>query len=355
MIDRTPILARTWRLLCSLKLAIVLASAATLLTMGGSLVMHYNPRVFGSMDAMPLGEWLRSAGADNLKLAWWVHLAGILVLLLGLNTLCCFIDWARNLRGRWRKSGEYLIHLGFVLIVAAYLWGSWAGMRSEGVRIFVGEVREIKALPGHYLRLEAFEPIFGEGGRPIDMLSSVALLQGDRELKRGVVKTNTPLLWEGLVVVPASFGRVPSGFNFFVAGRGATALTVGARLELDGGSLLRVRNFFPDAVRRSGGQAIFRGDTLGDPAIELELLQPGREPWRGWYFLRDEIPFPLVEAGLRLWPTEPIYDVFSVLTINRDPGAPLAMTGALLMLAGVLLATASFYYKRVRGDRPDVI
>jgi len=355
MIDRHLILTRTWRLLCSLKLAIVLASAATLLTMGGSLVMHYNPRVFGNMDTMVLADWLRSFGATNLRLAWWVYLAGVLVLLLGLNTLCCFIDWARNLRNRWRKSGEYLIHLGFVLIVAAYFWGSWAGMRSDGVRIFVGEVREIEAMPGHYLRLEAFEPLFGQGGRPVDMLSSVALLQGDQVVKRGVVKTNTPLLWEGLVVVPASFGRIPAGFNFFVAGRGATALTVGTHLELAGGTRLRVTNFFADAVRRADGQVAFRGDALGNPAIELELLQPGREPWRGWYFLRGEIPFPLVQAGLRLWPTEPAYEVYSVLTINRDPGAPLAFAGALLMLAGVLLAAGSFYYKRARGDRPEVV
>jgi len=354
MNNRSLILGKTWRLLCSLKLAIVLASAATLLTMGGSLVMHYNPRVFGNMDAMVLGEWLRSAGAAHPKLAWWVYLAGILVLLLGLNTLCCFIDWARNLRSRWRKSGEYLIHLGFVLIVVAYAWGSWTGMRSEGVRIFVGEVRELQARPGHYLRLEAFEPQFGESGRPLDMLSSVALLQGDRVVKRGVVKTNTPLLWEGLVVVPSSFGRFPSGFTFFVSGRGAVPLSVGTRLELDGGSQLRVTNFFPDAVRRADGAAAFRSDALGDPAIELELLQPGRESWRGWYFLRGEIPFPLVAAGLRLWPTEPLYEVFSVLTVNHDPGAGMALAGALLMLAGVLLAAGSFYYKRARGDRPEV-
>ena len=41
---------RIWKLLCSLKLAIVLASAATLLIMGGSLLMPFNPRIFAGMD-----------------------------------------------------------------------------------------------------------------------------------------------------------------------------------------------------------------------------------------------------------------------------------------------------------------
>jgi cytochrome c biogenesis protein len=350
----TAFLDKTWKLLCSLKLAIVLASAATLLIMGGSLRIPFNPRTFGGMDQMPLGDWLGSAGAARPDLSWWVFAAGALVLLLGVNTLCCFLDWLRNLRTRWRKSGEYLIHLGFVLVLAAYAWGSAAGFRSEGNRIFVGEVLEIAALPGYALRLDAFEAQLGAGGRPVDMLSTVALLKDDRVLAQGVVKTNSPLTRDGLVVVPASFGRQPAGFQFLLSGRGVVPLAAGSRLELDGGRGLRVLDFYPDAFRRGDGQAVYRGENFGNPAIRLELLQPGREPWRGWYFLGGELPYPLVEAGVRLWPTEPLYRVFSVLTVNYDPGAPLAMAGAAAMLAGVLLAAASFYYKRSRGDRPEV-
>jgi cytochrome c biogenesis protein len=349
------LLNRIWKLLCSLKLAIVLASAATLLIMGGSLLLPFYPRTFGPMDQLTLGDWLRTTGAARPQLTWWVFAAGALVLLLGVNTLCCFIDWARNLRARWRKSGEYLIHLGFILILVAYVWGSLAGFRSGGNRLFVGEVREIAGLPGYALRLEAFEPQLTAGGRPVDMLSSVALLHGDRVLAQKVVKTNDPLSRGGLVVVPASFGREPAGYTFFVSGHGAVPLAVGSRLELAGGRLLRMLDFYPDALPRGDGEAAYRGDTLGNPAIRLELLQPAQEPWRGWYFLRGEIPFPLLEAGVRLWPTDPLFRVYSELTVNYDPGAPLAMAGAAAMLAGVLLAAGSFYYKRSRGDRPEVL
>jgi cytochrome c biogenesis protein len=352
--NRSMLLNRTWKLLCSLKLAIVLASAATLLIMGGSLLIPSNPRIFGHMDEVALGEWLRTAGAGHPARTWWVFAAGALMLLLGVNTLCCFIDWVCSLRARWRKSGEYLIHLGFVLVLTAYVWGSLAGFRSEGTQLFVGEVQEIAALPGYYLRLDAFEPQLGASGRPVDMLSTVTLLHGDRVLSQGVVKSNTPLTRGGLIVVPSTFGRQPAGFNFFLSGRGAVPLSVGSRIELGGGRILRVLDFHADAARRSDGQAVYRGDELGNPAIRLELLQPGREPWRGWYFLRSEIPHPLVEAEVRLWPTEPLFRVFSVLTVNYDPGAPLAMVGAAAMLAGVLLAAGSFYYKRSRGDRPEV-
>lgn len=353
--NRSMFFNKTWKLLCSLKLAIVLASAATLLIMGGSLLIPFNPRIFGNMDALALGDWLRTTGAAHPARAWWVFAAGTLMLLLGLNTLCCFIDWVRNLRARWRKSGEYLIHLGFVLVLAAYVWGSLAGFRSEGNRIFVGEVREIAALPSYYLRLDAFEPQLGANGRPVDMLSTVTLLRGDSVLTHRVVKTNTPLTRGGLIVVPSTFGRQPAGFNFFLPGHGTVPLSVGSRIELGGGRMLRVLGFYADASRRSDGQAVFRGDDLGNPAIQLELLQPDHKPWLGWYFLRGEIPAPLIEAGVRLWPTEPLFRVFSVLSVNYDPGAPLAMVGAAVMLAGVLLAAGSFYYKRGRGDRPEVV
>jgi len=344
----------TWRLLCSLKLAIVLASAATLLTMGGSLVMHYNPDVFGDMDTMVLGEWLDTRGTLTPGLTWWLNGAGTFIVLLGINTLCCFIDWARNFRARWRKSGEYLIHLGFVLVLVAYIWGSLGGFRSTDNRLLVGEEMAIDEMPGFSLRLEAFEPVFNDSGRPMDMRSTIALLKEGETVARQVVKTNSPLTYKGLIVVPGSFGRVAEGFNFFLSGRGRIALTPGTTVPLDDGGRLRVVRFLPDAVRRSDDQPVPASRRLGNPAIELEVVRPDIAPWRGWYVLREGLPFPLIAAGVRLWPTDPVYRSYSVLTINRDPGAPLALVGSLAMLAGVLFAMGSFYYKRARGDRPDI-
>ena len=50
-------LQKIWRTCCSLKLAIILASIATLLAIGGSLVMHFNPAVFDGLDSATLSEW----------------------------------------------------------------------------------------------------------------------------------------------------------------------------------------------------------------------------------------------------------------------------------------------------------
>ncbi len=260
--------SKLWKFFCSLKLAIVLASASTLVVMGGSLVMPGNPQVFSAMDGHPFGAWLAVEAVKSPALTWWLPVAALLLFLLWLNTLCCFIDWLATLRRRWRKCGEYLIHLGFVLVLIAYAWGSVAGFRSEGNRVLVGQTVPL-SLPGMYLRLESFEPVYNRTGRPVDMLNSLVLLEGDRVVARALARTNHPLTWKGLAVLPASFGQTP------VAG------------------------------------------------------------WRGSGWRRD-------------------YRTYSVLTINYDPGANLALAGAVAMGSGVCLALFSFYRKRARGDRPDI-
>lgn len=253
--------SKTWKLLCSLKLAIVLASSATLLAVGGSLLMPFNPQVFGSLDRLPLGPWLNLVATREPGLTWWIPVGGVLVVLLGVNTLCCFIDWLLQFRARWRKGGEYLIHLGFVLILLAFLWGSQAGFRSEQNGLLVGQSKPLPQL-GVTLKLEAFKPVLAPSGRPLDMLNTLALYQGERLVKRVEARTNHPLTWKGLVVIPASYGQTLRG------GRSHT---------------------------------------------------------------------------------------YSLLTINYDPGARLAFAGSLAMGCGVLLTLVSFYRKRARGDRPDIV
>lgn len=183
------------------------------------------------------------------------------IYLLAVNSLCCFIDWLRFIKSRWRKCGEYLIHLGFVLILAAFLWGSQAGIRSAGNGLLVGQSLPLSQL-GLRLTLEAFEPVLAPSGRPLEMRNTLALYRGEELVKRVQTRSNDPLIWDGLVVIPTSYGQT---------------------------------------------------------------LRAGR------------------------------YRPYSILTINYDPGAKLAFTGAMAMGCGVLLTLVSFYRKRTRGDRPDIV
>lgn len=316
--------------------------------------MHFNPSVFGGIDELTLVSWWQTRGAKNMALSWWLLPFAGLVILLGMNTICCFLDWLRKIRGRWRKLGEYMIHLGCIMVLGAYIWGSFTGFRNDSIAVYLDQPAPIKGMPGYYLRLDQFEPVLNDQGRPLDMRSQVALLRGDKLVTKTTISINHPLLWRGLVVVPVSFGRDIRGFRFFRPQQVPIDLEAGSRLPLQTGGELSVELFYSDAVRRNG-QVFNRSNQLRDPALLLRIEQPGQSTWRGWYFLRESPPYPLVAAGLRIRPTQPLYKTYSVLTMNNDPGAKMALVGGGLLVTGIAIALASFYRKRRTGDHPDII
>lgn len=339
---------------CSLKLAIALASVATLLIMAGSLVMHFNPTLFAGMEEQTMARWLPRALAQAPHLVFWIPLSGACVLLLGINTACCLVDWLSKVRARWRKSGEYMIHTGFILLVAAYLWGNLGGFRYGPQQIFPGERLSIPGMPGYALQLDRFSPQVEPSGRPLDMLNQVSLWQGDRQVAAGTVRINHPLLHDGLVILPTSFGQELVGFRFHMPGAGFVSLAVGSRLPVTADLTLVVDAFFADARRTGQDKVMPVGSQLNNPAMQISLWSATERLWQGWYFLRGQPPQGLRDAGITLRPVEPLLSTFSVLTINRDPGDKLALAGGLLMAIGVIFALFSFYRKRAQGDRPEV-
>ena len=354
MTDQRTLLQRLWSLGCSLKLAIYVASAATLLIMGGSLVMNAHPRVFGSMDHSTIGTWFAGAWQAAPQLTWWLPLTALCLLLFAVNTLCCLLDWLWHLRTRWRKTGEYLIHTGFLLLLIGYAWGSLAGFRSGPFPLAPGETLTLPAAPAYALQLDRFEPSFSANGPPLDMVNDVVLLRDGLEVARGTVRINHPLLYDGLVILATSLDQRLTGFRCFLPGVGLVDLIPGSRVSLPGGSRLEVLALLADALTMPDGGALPRSERLGNPAMQLRLYTPTGHPWQGWYFLRQPAPAALVEAGAVPQPVQPLAGYISLLTVNRDHGAGVALAGGLCLTVGVLLAAGSFYRKRLRGDRPQL-
>ena len=128
----------------------------------------------------------------------------------------------------------------------------------------------------------------------------------------------------------------------------------GSRLTLPDGSTLGVMNLLGDARRTADGRVIPLGDQLGNPALQLLLIRADGSVWQGWHFLREAPPEPLVQAGAAPQPLQPLAGYVSLLTVNRDPGAGIALAGGLCLTIGVGFALFSFYRKRARGDRPQI-
>jgi len=344
---------RIWKFLCSLKLAITLASLATLAIMIGSLRVPGNPQLFTQLDTLVLGAWLQGPGMQAPALSWWVYLSSAAIVLFGVNTLCCFIDWLMNIRARWRKTGEYLLHLGFCLVLAAYLWGSFQGSRAHHLALPLGATLPLPGAAGHYLHLESFEPDFDDSGRPLDFPQHLQLLRGDTLLSSQNVRLNHPLLWKDMVVIPESFQQLTEGFEFLDPQLGRTFWRAGTSLRLADDRMLEILAFVPHVRRLDDGRIQQLSEQLVNPAFLLRLRIGTEESWQGWYLLREGVPPELVTAGLAPRPLAPLTRPVSLLNINYDPGAPLAACGGLFMAAGASLALFSYYAKRRRGERPE--
>ncbi len=178
--------------------------------------------------------------------------------------------------------------------------------------------------------------------------------KNEKLVTKALVRINHPLIYDGLVILPTSFGRELQGFRFHMPDRGFVELAAGSRLPISPDIILDVLKLLPDARQDKQGRVVQVGIRLNNPAMLLSLSGPGGKIWNGWYFLRKPLPRALREAGVSLRPIEPINKTFSLLTINRDPGDKIALIGSLCIATGVLFAFFSFYRKRAQGDRPEV-
>ena len=209
-------------------------------------------------------------------------------------------------------------------------------------------------MPGYSLQLDEFTPQLEPSGRPLDMINRVSLWKNKSAVAKALVRINHPLIYDGLVILPTSFGQELQGFRFHMPDRGFFDLTTGSRLPISPEVTLEVHKLLPDARQNSQGRVMQVGSRLNNPAMQLSLSGPDDQFWQGWYFLRSSLPGALREAGVFLRPVEPINKTFSLLTINRDPGDKMALAGSLCISIGVIFAFFSFYRKRVQGDRPEV-
>ena len=270
-----PLLLKLWAFACSLKLAIALASTATVLIMGGSLLMHYNPAIFADMEQEIMARWLPQAWSRAPLQVFWIPLSGLCVVMFAMNTLCCLIDWLSRISVRWRKTGEYLIHAGFILLIVAYLWGNLSGFRSGPHRLASGDRMSIPGMPGYLLQLEEFTPQIESSGRPLDMVNKVTLWKYGQRVAEKTVRINHPLVYDGLVILPSSYGQDIQGFRFHLPGTGFVNLEPGSRLQISPDLSLVVHNFLPDARQDRQGRVAQVSSRLNNPALQITLLGPG--------------------------------------------------------------------------------
>ena len=261
---------------------------------------------------------------------------------------------------RWRFSrlATFPFHLALILILAGGIVGATWGFRENEFYIPEGSVRDLGHGTGLAVRLDDFSEVYREDGTALVYRSDVTLIKDGEPLQSGSMTVNNPLTFGDIVFYQSGFGQA-----------------VALKVEDSGGQVL-----FDDALPLGPFQSKLNPDA---PAARMDLLpagvamsivapdeNPANAPELDTLRLRPgEMFFMIRPLGADSPIAEPIGATvsqgesiqlgefsltfvrerrFSVLQVARNPGIPIFIAAAVLLVGGLAI-TFYFPHRRVRG------
>lgn len=315
----------------SLILTVVLAILICLVAAVGSIITIRNPAIMSYLDHKVLIYGLGElSGRPEI---YWIILLTALIALFAINTFVCTLEKISAIVKNhlpWQKLLPQVVHIGFLIALVGHLAGSVAGFKSTGNVIFNGEATPVAAVKGLSVRLDDFTASNDELGYRDFMKTTVTLFRGDEKILTGDISINHPLIYKGIAFYYNDDGKTPTGIKILREGVMEELSFEGRPASAKAGAL-KITGFYPDFAIDSGGSPISRSDRFINPYVRLTMKGDSAflsiQDQGSSVSLRDEtIRF----AGFSLRP-------YVVLTINKDPGIWLVISGSLILLAGMIL------------------
>lgn len=256
--------------------------------------------------------------------------------------------------GRWRFVGNFLFHLGILIITVGGVIGSFFG----GTEVLYGRAGDILPMHGssYSILVEDFDIIKTAMMEDKDYISTVSVLDSEgNRLQTNKIEVNHPLGFQGYNVLQSSYHvddeefrwadigfTPPGGFRTYVV-----RITPGEGVPLLETSLvIKAKRFFPD-FRMSPEGPYSASLEMANPALEIEVTSES-DSEKGWLFLfypQFNTPFR-APLQLRLEDIAPVY--YTGLQISTNPGARILLTGIIVATVG-LLFLYTFNYRSIRG------
>jgi hypothetical protein len=133
-------IGKIWNFLSSVKLTVWILLFAIALLLTGSIYVSSNRMGFNTLNHMTIPDWCREWGLQNLGKSWWFFVLATVLLLLGVNTGCCFVDrlrfhWARRpvtgTRVFFFRITPSLIHACFGIMLLGHFASMSIGYRNR--------------------------------------------------------------------------------------------------------------------------------------------------------------------------------------------------------------------------------
>jgi cytochrome c biogenesis protein len=261
---------------------------------------------------------------------------------------------------RWRFSrlATFPFHLALILILVGGIVGAAWGFREDELIIPEGSLRDLGHGTGLSVRLDNFSEVYREDGSPMIYRSDVTLVKDGAPIHSGSMTVNNPLTVGDIVFYQSGFGQA-----------------VALRVENTDGKVL-----FNDSLPLGPFQSKLNPDS---PAARMDLVPAGvamsvvapdqnpanapeldtlnLKPGEMFFMIRPLGPdSPIAQPiGATVSQGESIQlgDLtltfererrFSVLQVARNPGIPIFIVAAFLLVGGLAI-TFYFPHRRIRG------
>jgi len=339
---------KLWKFFTSTRLAVVLTLLITINVLTGTILLSSSPKALGTIDLEIFFYWLSGTGLNNLAASWWIFLLLALLFLFAVNTIVCTVDSVIFMlkhrqgaaRARSRKILSQAIHLGFIIGLLGHLVSGTSGFRTMNNRIFEGDSIPVPQSNELSLRLNKLDVAFTDNGSMLRMDAYLSLLRDRKVVRDKVVKLNQPLLYQGNAVYITHHGKAPEGMKFKLSGKDVQEII---RIKFnetsatsDSGYTIRLGRLISDFARDSQGKAYSASEQFRNPAMQIMIFKGEESLVSGWFLLNYPDKMPLAFDGLKLVFSGIAYGPYAVLTINKDLGIVIVLTGALIFIISLI-------------------
>ncbi|MBC7349811.1 MAG: cytochrome c biogenesis protein ResB [Candidatus Aminicenantes bacterium] len=186
--------------------------------------------------------------------------------------------------------GPELVHLGLIIIIAGGLASAIFSQRLT-LALVEGQSEQVA---GHSfsLRLDRFTTEFYPDGSVKDWKSLVAVIKNGQVCRQQVIEVNHPLKYDRWHIFQVSYGQdwdralVELEVNLGSSPARTIQVETGESAPIQNGLQLRLISFLPDFQLDASGQAFSRSPQPANPAALLEITEGGRAVFSGWVFYR---------------------------------------------------------------------
>jgi cytochrome c biogenesis protein len=254
-------------------------------------------------------------------------------------------------KGGYSRFGVYVVHLSILLIFIGAIIGARFGFGGflnlpEGGGSNVIYTSGGKTIPlGFTIRCNTYDTTYYYGtDAPQDFKSELLIIDNGREVLRKEIEVNSPLTYKGITFYQSSYGMIPNAIGHFIlevsqAGGQPKRLRLGLgeSFKIPGTEVQSTIVNFSTALGRDPrtGELTTYDEKMVNPAVAIEISEPGKEAYTGWFLKRYSNTWSLPGSGHMIkfvdyWGVE-----YTGLQVSKDPGVWLIYFACIIMTLGL--------------------